>query len=227
MPAPVSVIIPTLNVAGILGPCLGSVAAGLEQGIIAELVLADGGSKDDIKKIADLADAVFVLGPTGRGSQLRKGASMARAEWLLFLHADTVLEKSWPTYVMRHIADNPNKAAYFKLRFDSISLAAKIVAGWANLRSRLFGLPYGDQGLLISRTLYDQIGGYADIPLMEDVRIAKALSGKIVGLNCLATTSAARYQQSGWLRRGIRNIGILLRYKMGADPVELAKKYRR
>jgi len=227
MPAPISVIIPTLNAANTIGPCLGSPPLGLNAGVIPALIIADGGSADGIAQISDLAGATLVLSPPGRGSQLGIGAAIAKADWLLFLHADTVLAADWPQVALGHITQNPNKAGYFKLRFDSNTLAAKIVARWANWRSRLFNLPYGDQGLLISRKLYDQIGGYADIPLMEDVRIAKALKGRFAALECGITTSASRYLKQGWVRRSLKNFGLLMRYKMGADPADLVEKYRR
>ena len=115
-------------------------------------------------------------------------------------------------------------AGYFQLRFDK---GGHLVARWANLRSRLFGLPYGDQGLLISRNLYDAIGGYADIPLMEDVTLARALKGKLHPLDAIATTSSAKYQRRGWMRQGTRNLLTLARFLCGADVEKLAAAYRR
>ncbi len=227
MPAPISVIIPTLNSANTIGPCLAAVAAGLQSGMIAEVIIADGGSDDDIAEIAELSGAQLILALPGRGSQLANAAKSAKADWLIFLHSDTVLARNWPQTCAAHMASHPDKAAYFKLKFDTNSFAARIVAGWANWRARIFDLPYGDQGLLISKQLYDRIGGYANIPLMEDVRIAKALKRKLVALDCIATTSAERYQKQGWLRRSFKNFVILIQYKMGVDPVILAKKYRR
>ena len=227
MPAPISVIIPTLNAAGTIGPCLAAVALGLEYGAIAELIIADGGSTDDIDEVAEAVGANLALSPPGRGGQLKHAAVIAKADWLLFLHADTILAPDWPQAALSHIANSPSKAAYFKLRFDVTSLPAKTVARWANWRAKTFDMPYGDQALLISRKLYDQIGGYADIPLMEDVNIAKRLKGRISALNCVATTSATRYRKRGWLRQSLRNFSILMRYKLGTDPDVLAQKYRR
>ncbi len=226
MPAPISVIIPTLNSAHTISPCLVTVAKGLEFGAVAELIIADAGSTDDIATIAEDIGARLILSKMGRGSQLGNAASIAKADWLLFVHSDTVLAPDWPQVALCHIANHPTKAGYFRLQFDTKHLAGKIVAGWANWRSKIFDLPYGDQALLISRELYNRIGGYADIPLMEDVRIAKALKGHLSPLDCIATTSAARYQKQGWLRRSFANFFLIMRYKMGVDPVKLAKKYR-
>jgi len=104
-------------------------------------------------------------------------------------------------------------------------MAPALVAGWANLRSRVFGLPYGDQGLLMARAQYTEVGGFQDIPLMEDVAMARALKGRIVLLPGAVRTSAARYARGGWLRRGGRNLLTLLRYFMGAKPEDLARRY--
>lgn len=103
---------------------------------------------------------------------------------------------------------------------------AGLVAGWANLRSRMLGLPYGDQGLLVPRHTYQAAGGFPDQPLMEDVALVRALP-KVTVLNTRAFTSAERYERAGWIRRGARNLWTLLRYFLGADPQALAQTYRR
>ncbi|MEO0864971.1 MAG: glycosyl transferase, partial [Pseudomonadota bacterium] len=116
------------------------------------------------------------------------------------------------------------KAGYFRLSFDR---GGRVVARWANLRSRLFGLPYGDQGLLVPRRLYNRVGGYPDIPLMEDVALARALRGQLKPLDAVAVTSADKYRRQGWLRRGTRNLWTLARFFAGTDPETLAAAYRR
>ena len=227
MPAPISVIIPTLNAADRIGPTLGALTEGLEAGLIRDLVISDGGSEDDIERIADLAGAVFVTGSASRGGQLRRGIGMARGAWLLVLHADTVLTPGWSKVALNHMQSAPNRAACFRLAFDVTGFAPRMVASWANLRTRAFSLPYGDQGLLISRGTYDAVGGYEDIPLMEDVAMARSLSGRLDLLPHTAMTSAARYQKDGWLRRGVRNLWTLVRYLTGTAPDRLAAAYRR
>jgi hypothetical protein len=222
MSAPISVIIPTLNAQGALSPCLAALVEGLNAGLIADLVISDGGSDDETRRIADAWGATIVAGAPSRGGQLLRGCAAARGTWFLILHADTVLEPGWSGPVHAHLAQG--KAGYFQLRFDR---GGRIVAGWANLRTRLFGLPYGDQGLLVSRALYEQVGGYPDQPLMEDVAIARALRGQLRGLNAVAVTSADKYRAQGWLRRGARNLWTLARYLVGADPHDLARAYRR
>ena len=223
MRAKLSVVIPTLNAAEALPACLAALMEGVEAGLIRELVISDGGSQDATLRIAEEAGAVQVSGPPSRGGQLRRGAGAAGGDWLLFLHADSRLPGGWAEIVTAQM--EAGRPASFRLKFDTGGTAAKTVAGWANLRSRLFSLPYGDQGLLISRREYDAVGGYPDIALMEDVAMARALKGRLTMLPAAITTSAARYQRDGWARRGLRNLSLLLRYFAGADPDRLAKRY--
>ncbi len=225
MRAPVSVIIPTLNVAAELPATLAALGEGLAGGLIRELILADGGSRDGLAAIADAAGARLVTAPPGRGAQLAAAAAEAQGEWLLFLHADTHLGPGWAAAVLDHIRDHPDKAGYFRLAFRHSGRAARLVASWANWRARAFGLPYGDQGLLIRRALYDAAGGYPPIPLMEDVALARALRGRLVPLAAVAHTSAERYRREGWFLRGGRNLFTLARYFLGADPRQLRRSY--
>jgi len=225
MRAPISVIIPTLNAAATIRPTLASLAEGLGEGLIGELIIVDGGSEDGMAQIADDIGARFETVPPSRGGQLAAGAAVASRPWLLFVHADTLLSDDWITACKAHLV-TPDKAGYFRLRFDANGLPPRIVAGWANLRSRLFGLPYGDQALLISSALYAKVGGYPNQPLMEDVALARALKGQLVRLDADAVTSATKYQGQ-WLRRGSRNLGLLLRYFLGASPDALAVRYRK
>ena len=226
MRAPLSIVIPTLNASEALQHSLPALTEGLSVGLVRELIISDGGSEDATMPIAEAAGAVFLSGAPGRGGQLRHGADAANGEWLLFLHADTTLSEGWSEAVLAHLA-NADRAGYFRLCFAVQGFAPRVVSGWANLRSRVFGLPYGDQGLLISRALYDNIGGYQDIPLMEDVAMARALKGRLTTLPAVATTSAEKYLRDGWVRRGTRNLITLCRYLTGADPEVLVRSYNR
>ncbi|MEL6598113.1 MAG: TIGR04283 family arsenosugar biosynthesis glycosyltransferase [Pseudomonadota bacterium] len=227
MSAPLSVIIPTLNAAGVLGTTLAALGEAATTGLLREVIFTDGGSTDGTDRVAEDVGAVWITGPASRGGQLRRGAETARGDWLLFLHADTVLAEGWDRAVFDHLSGPPDRAAAFRLRFDAEGFAPALVARWANLRSRALALPYGDQGLLISRLLYDRVGGYADMPLMEDVEIAGRLRGRIDLLPLYAVTRADRYRRDGWLRRGWRNLSTLALYKLGKSPEALAARYRR
>lgn len=225
MPAPITVVIPTLNAQSDLSDTLAALLEGIAAGLIRELVIADGGSQDQTLRIADAAGAHVVTTAPGRGLQLRAGTEAASAEWLLLLHADTWLDPGWTEAVQAHLSTGGEQAGYFQLRFRAKGGWPSLVAAWANMRSRLFGLPYGDQGLLVRRTLLNEVGGVPPLPLMEDVALARSLRGRLVELPCRAATSAARYQSEGWGRRGARNLWTLARYTMGADPADLARSY--
>lgn len=224
MPAPVSIVIPTLNAEAELPAALEHLMEGLAAGLIRELVISDGGSTDATRAIAEAAGAEWITGAPSRGGQLRRGCAAAQGDWLLVLHADTHLEAGWSAAVSQHLQEGQGSPACFHLRFRARGLMPAWVAGWANLRSRLFGLPYGDQGLLIRRDIYEAAGGYPDQVLMEDVALARRLR-RLTLLPGAALTSAARYQRAGWLRRGARNLWTLMRYFLGATPDSLAKSY--
>ena len=226
MRAPISVVIPSLNAAAALPACLAALVEGLQAGLIREVILSDGGSTDGTPQLAEGWGGEVISGAPSRGGQLRRGCDAARGEGLLVLHADTVLAPGWTDAVQGHMARRAGAAGWFRLRFDQRGLTPRLVAGWANLRSAC-GLPYGDQGLLLPRALYDAVGGYPDQPLMEDVALARALRGRLARLEGIAVTSAEKYRRQGWLRRGGRNLWTLMRYIMGASPDALAESYRR
>lgn len=200
---------------------------GLESGLIREVILVDGGSDDQTRRIAEGTGATVLSSPQkGRAAQLRHGAENARGDWLLFLHADTALSRDWAERCQAHIAERPQHAAVFTLAYRSDAPMAKVVARRANWRARTLGLPYGDQGLLISRKLYREIGGFPDTPFMEDVQIVRALGKKRINfLSAEARTDASKYERDGWRKRGWRNAWLITRYLLGAKPEKLAKDY--
>lgn len=200
---------------------------GVMSGLVRELIITDGGSQDRTGEIADAAGAVLITGAPSRGGQLARAGRLVQGRWMLVLHADTRLDPGWSEAVTHHLRAGDGRAGAFALAFAARGIMPTWVAGWANLRSRVFGLPYGDQGLLISRADYDAAGGYADQPLMEDVALVRALKQRPVLLPGRAVTSAARYRRAGWLRRGARNLWTLARYFGGADPHDLVTSYRR
>ena len=231
MRAPLSIVIPTLNAADKLPEALSGLMEGLEQGILREVVVSDATGPDgradaETARLADECGAILVTGPAGRGGQLRRGAEAAGGDWLLFLHADTRLAPGWSAAVLRHITRRPACAGWFRLRFSGGGRAAAVVAAWANFRARM-GLPFGDQGLLISRSLYERVGGYQDIALMEDVAIARALGSRLAPIGSAAETDPERFQRAGWIWQGARNMWRQIRFLAGADPARLAQGYDR
>ena len=224
MRAPISVVIPTLNAERPLVGLLSDLVEGVGEGLIREVIVSDGGSTDGTREAAEGAGATVIEGPAGRGGQLRRGCVAAEGDWLWAVHADTRLPPGWTGAVARHL--RTDRTGWARLAFRSETAAARRVAAWANLRARL-GLPYGDQTFLVPRALYDAAGGYEDVPLMEDVRLVRRLRGRLAPMDLTVTTDAARYEGEGWTRRGARNLSLLARHAMGADPAALARAYRR
>lgn len=227
MPAPLSIIIPAYNAEGVLPLCLASLMPGLETGLIREVILVDGGSEDQTRRLAEGAGANVITAPEkGRAAQLLQGAQEARGDWLLFLHVDTALSRDWAERAKSHIVERKDKAAAFTLAYRSDHPMAKIVARRANWRARTLGLPYGDQGLLISRKLYDEVGGYPNAPFMEDLKIVRAIGKtRLTILSAEARTDASKYDRDGWRKRSWRNAILVTRYFLGASPEKLAKSY--
>ena len=225
LPAPLSIIIPTYNSANYLKPTITSLYPGLWEQLICELIICDASEESKTQAIADKVGGIYLRTPRGRGTQLDFGAKHSRGSWLLFLHSDTRLGENWISEVVTHIQLHPDKAGYFQLKYSSLGIFPKLTAGFANLRSSWFDLPYGDQGLLISREQYLHVGGFPDIPLMEDVHIARKLKGSLRGLNCEALTNADRKEQMGWIRSGIINLTLITRYFLGVHPSKLYEEY--
>jgi rSAM/selenodomain-associated transferase 2 len=223
-----SVIIPTLNAMGPLRRSLPGLATLNALAMIHEVIFADGGSTDLTDRVAEECGAEFVRAPRGRGNQLAAGAAHAKGDWLLFLHADTELEHGWENAVAEFLNDpeNANRIGYFRFRLDDKAVGARWLETLVALRCRLLRLPYGDQGMLMSRALYHRLGGFKEIPLMEDVDLVRrAGRRRMAALDMEATTSASRYRQDGYLLRPLRNLLCLTLYFLGVPPRTLAKFY--
>ena len=221
----ISVVIPTLNAAATLPDTL---AALCSSAMLGEVIVADGGSSDETAARAVAAGARVVVGPRGRGGQLAAGAAAASGNWLLFLHADCRLEPGWERAVdafLRAPAAEA-RAGYFDLALDDPVPVARRLERLVTWRSRFLALPYGDQGLLIARRLYDAVGGFAPLPLMEDVDLVRRLGRRRlvrIGARCVA--SARRYRRDGFVRRPLRNLLCLLLYFIGVPPARIVRFY--
>jgi rSAM/selenodomain-associated transferase 2 len=216
-----TIVIPTLNAAGSLADCLESLGG-------ERVVVADGGSADDTVAMARAHGAAVVSAGRGRGPQLAAGARAAHGAWLLFLHADTRPDTGWreAAQAFAGLPGADGRAGYFDLGLDDPAPAARRVEQIVAWRSRALGLPYGDQGLLISRALYDAVGGYAAIPLMEDVDLVRRLGRERVRpIGARITTSARRYRDGGYVRRPLRNLFCLSLYFAGVAPHRIARLY--
>jgi rSAM/selenodomain-associated transferase 2 len=224
-PGGLSVVIPALDAAATLPATLAALGKAPD-----EILLADGGSSDATRALAAAAGARVLETPRGRGVQLAAGAAAARGAWLLFLHADTRLAPGWAAEARRTVT--PGRAGYFALRFDDDAPQARRVERLANWRARTLRLPYGDQGLLIHRDLYAALGGFAALPLMEDVDLVRRLVRRfgraaLAPIPAEAVTSAARYRRDGWTARPLRNMLCLTLWFAGVAPDRIARIYAR
>lgn len=221
------IVVPTVNAKAQLPGVLRTLAtAGVSLG---NLIVCDGGSTDGTVELAQSVGARVVTAPRGRGTQLAVGALAGSGGWLLFLHADTTLAEGWLKTVARFIAEpaNASRAGYFRFALDDAAPAARRLESLVALRCELFALPYGDQGLLIARDFYRQLGGFRDWPLMEDVEMVRRIGrARLVALPVAAITSAQRYRRNGYLRQSLRNLGLLSLYFFGVPPATLDKWYR-
>ena len=228
----ISVVIPTLNAEARLAATFTALIPAVVDGLVREVIVADGGSSDRTTRIAESAGADIVRSSPGRGRQLIAGAEAARSPWLLFLHADTTLEHGWEheAHAFMERVDSggrPLAAATFRLKLDDMGFRPRLVEVGTAIRCALLRLPYGDQGLLIPHRLYRQIGGYRPLPLMEDVDIIRRIGRRrTVILRNRAITSAARYQQDGYVARVARNFLCLTLYYLRFPIQTISRLYR-
>ncbi|MEO8752168.1 MAG: TIGR04283 family arsenosugar biosynthesis glycosyltransferase [Casimicrobiaceae bacterium] len=193
-----------------------------------EVIVVDGGSRDVTLLIARmLADRAFVAKP-GRAVQMNAGAAKATGDVLLFLHADSLLPADAADAIARAIASGATWGR-FDITIQGQPWVLKLVGAMMNLRSRLTGIATGDQGIFVERVLFDRVGGFAPIPLMEDVALSKTLkrtAGRPACLSSRIVTSGRRWEARGPWRTIIAMWRLRLAYALGADPARLARDYR-
>ena len=221
----ISIVIPTINEAENLPRTLAGVADRRDI----ELIIVDGGSTDSTCSIAERFGAKVLRSPLGRGMQLNVGAQAASGSILLFLHADTRLPSDFPELVRQSLEQTSVVAGAFRLRIDDPRRSLRIVEWGVDLRSRRLHLPYGDQALFLRKNTFDQIGGFPDWPLLEDVEIVRRLRrrGRIVIVPTAVLTSARRWNRLGVVCTTVLNQIIILLYRFGMSPHRLAAWYHR
>lgn len=222
---PLAVVIPALNE----GQRLPLLLADLTQApptLIRELVVVDGGSGDGTPLIARLAGAQVVQSPAGRGQQLHRGISATTAPWLLLLHADARLCDDWPLVVQRALQEPPAAWA-FNLAIDAPGLSLRLLELAVRLRSRWRQLPYGDQGLLVPRTVLEQAGGMPELALMEDLKLILRLRAitRIRSLQRPLQVDGRRWQRHGVIGTAWRNAQLRQAWRQGISATELAQRY--
>ena len=196
--------------------------------IVKEIVVVDGGSCDRSVSVAQTAGARVIAAPRGRGNQLAAGADAAPGDWLLFLHADCRLAPGWEAALADFTAapEAHSRAGYFDFALDDTAPAARRLERLVTWRCRVLALPYGDQGLLIARKLYCAVGGFAPLPLMEDVDLVRRLGRRRlarIGARCIS--SPKRYRREGYWRRPLRNLFCLSLYFAGVSPDRIMRLY--
>lgn len=219
----ISVIVPTLNEQAYLAAALDALA--LAPGD--ELIVVDAGSTDGTLDIARRYTSKWHRGPRGRAQQMNRGARYAQGDILLFLHADTLLPADGLGAVRCALQQPGAVGGAFRLVITPATPALRLVAWGTNLRSRFGGLPYGDQALFVCRRVFEEMGGYDEVPFMEDIRLVQALRrrGRLIILPQAVATSGRRWQRDGVLFTTVRNIVLMTLYFCGVQPVTLKRWY--
>ena len=220
----VSVIVPALNEE----PHIAATLRAVGQGPFHEVIVVDGGSTDATVQRAREAGVTVIASKPGRARQMNAGAARAEGGALLFLHADTLLPSAWAEVVRRTLRAPGVAAGAFRFRIAG-DFAGKSLVEWVTgFRSRWLRRPYGDQGLFLTRALFEELGGFADLPIMEDYEFLARLRrrGRIVTAGEAALTSARRWETLGVLRTTLRNQWMLVGYHLGVSPLTLATRYR-
>ncbi len=220
IPPKISVVIPTLNEETHLAQTLERVG----EGFNVEVIVVDGGSTDGTRAIAP--DCLTCS--EGRAAQQNMGAKAASGELLLFLHADTILPNGWDWIVRETLSDPSVDLGAFTFKIREAFPGQKLIENATNWRSRVQQLPYGDQGLFLSKEIFDAVGGFTDIPIMEDYALVRSLRkhGRIVTAPESAVTSGRRWKQHGVFKVTLINKLMILGYHLGVPPAKLAQFYR-
>jgi rSAM/selenodomain-associated transferase 2 len=223
----VSVIIPVLDDV----QCLARTLEALGEDARVEIIVVNGGARTPpfIELERATPHVRWAASPAGRGRQMNVGAKMARGDWLLFLHADTRLAAGW-IEELEHVRQLPHVVGgSFRFTLDSARRRARVLERGVYARVRWLNLPYGDQGLFVRRDVFVSLGGYRELPLMEDVDFVRRLrkTGRLHHSRLPAVTSARRWERDGWIRRSAENVILVLLFLAGASPDRLAARYKR
>jgi len=221
----ISVIIPALNEAGNIVRTLDSLQPMRRRGH--EIIVVDGGSDDETLAISRPLTDQLVEATRGRANQMRAGAAVASGAVIWFLHADTVPPGSADRLILNELVQPDSRWGFFNVLFPGDSLMLKVVALLMNLRARITGIATGDQGIFITRVLYEKIGGIPAIPLMEDIALSRTLKRytRPAVIRKKLVSSPRRWEKHGVTKTILMMWGLRLAYFIGVDPARLAKYY--
>ena len=222
----ISVILPVFNESLLLPSVLQSLARYQDGNF--EVIVADGGSSDGTLSIAKQFSDKVVLSPKGRGIQMNQGANLAEGEILLFLHADSTLDPKGLDAIRESLRDDHMVGGAFRLSIDSSHWGLRLVSFGANLRTALSRIPYGDQGIFVRKKVFDRMGGFQDLPFMEELDFFRRLKkeGKVSLLRERIRTSPRRWYREGILKVTLRNQVFLALYYFGVSPHRLVRWYQ-
>jgi rSAM/selenodomain-associated transferase 2 len=220
-----SIIVPALNEEAGIVATLQALSSLRARG--AEVIVVDGGSHDRTAELAGPHCDRLLAAPRGRAAQMNAGAGAARGEVLLFLHADTRLPDDADSDVADALAASGRAWGRFDVRIAGTHALLPLVAATMNLRSRLTGIATGDQAIFVERTAFAAIGGYPDIPLMEDIVLSRRLKrlSRPLCLRSRALTSGRRWEKHGVMRTILTMWRLRLAFFFGAEPAALAARY--
>ena len=222
----ISLVVPVLDEAAAIAQSLKPVQH-LRGGEV-EVIVVDGGSRDETRRIArPLCDRI-VSAQCGRARQMNAGAGVASGRVLLFLHADTRLPPGWNRMVCNALGDCEREWGRFDVRLDGAHPMLRVVERAINLRSRLSGIATGDQAIFVARDAFRAVGGFPDIALMEDIALSRALRARSrpACLRAAVVTSSRRWERNGIARTIALMWRLRFEYAFGADPEKLARLYR-
>ncbi len=223
-----SIIVPVLNEAAVINDLLDHLQILTDAGRC-EVVVVDGSVAGDTRRAIDDREVVCLAAPCGRGRQMNAGAAVAEGDILIFLHADTRLPVDALRLIDRVMADPACPGGAFSLAIGSRKWIYRLIAVLASWRSRLTRIPYGDQVIFIRRSAFRQLGGYPDIPIMEDVALMRGIKkrgGKISILPQCVVTSSRRWEREGVLYTTLRNWLLITAYCLGMPPERLVRYYK-
>lgn len=218
-----SIIIPALNEAEQIGATLDST----RRGQAFERIVVDGGSQDHTRDIVRRRGVQLVSSPRGRGRQLCRGVKRAQGDTYLFLHGDTRLPDQYHRSVRQVLSAQGISAGAFQLEIDGDRVGHRFIEKLVQFRSRVFQMPYGDQGLFVRRRTYERAGGFPNVPIMEDVRLVRRLRhiGRVGIAQGAVKTSARRWQERGTFRTTLINQVMMGAFYLGVSPHTLWKWY--